>query len=290
MTTLAQRLFVALQHLLPKRLMTRLVYRISRVRQRRVKDFLIGRFVSFYGVDLDELERPTPDGFDSLNDFFTRELAPHARPVDGDPMTIVSPVDGTVSACGKIHRDSLFQAKGRQYSLTDLLVSDVADADDFVDGSFVTIYLAPYNYHRVHAPLAGELVSLRHVPGTLYSVNAATAAAIPRLFCRNERLVCRFDTAIGRVALILVGALNVGSITTPWTGELRPRGRGVVREHELPPVDQRKLEKGQLVGWFNMGSTVIALLPPGAVSWQDELRPGATCRLGAPVGTLSGAA
>ena len=275
---------MGLQHLLPKSLLTRLVYRVSRVQTPAVKNFLIDRFVNLYDIDLDDVESPVPEGFPSLNAFFTRPLAADARPVDRDPAAIVSPVDGTLSAYGSIDHDSLYQAKGKKYSLSELLATDLHEAEDFIGGSFATIYLAPYNYHRVHAPLAGRLLSLRHVPGTLYSVNGATVSAIPKLFCRNERLVLRMETDIGTLAVIFVGALNVGSVTTPWTGELRPRADGVARELTLPDSNSRVVAKGDLLGWFNMGSTVIVLMPPGELSWIDRFNAGCQCTVGETIG------
>lgn len=285
MPSLNQSAFSLLQHLIPKLLMTRAAHRLSRVRHPAVKDFLINRFVSLYDVDIGELEQTVPSGFDSLNDFFTRSLPPSARPIDAAEHSLVSPADGSISAIGKIHDKRLLQAKGQPYTLAELLATDIGEAEDFVDGLFLTIYLAPYNYHRVHAPFGGELVSLRHVPGSLYSVNQATAATIPRLFCRNERLICRFRTGFGTMAVVLVGALNVGSITTPWTGEMRARTDGLVQDLDLP--DQRQIAKGDLIGWFNLGSTVIVLLPPDVARWNEGLLEGHTCRVGAAIGRLA---
>lgn len=285
-TTWRASAFVLLQYLLPKSLLTRMVYRLSRVRTVAIKDFLIERFVKLYDIDLEDVELPVPEGFPSLNDFFTRPLAADARPIDRDPATLVSPVDGTLSACGSIERDSLYQAKGKRYSLAELLATDLHESEDFIDGSFTTIYLAPYNYHRVHAPLAGRLLSLRHIPGTLFSVNGATAHAIPKLFCRNERLVLRMETDVGTLAVVFVGALNVGSITTPWTGELRPRAGGVARELALPSRNSRIVAKGDLLGWFNMGSTVIVLIPPSNMVWADDVAAGSPCRVGEAMGRL----
>jgi phosphatidylserine decarboxylase len=283
------RLFLFLQFLLPHYGLTALVFRVTRIRARRIKNFLIGHFVNLFDVDVTEIERSVPDGFETFNDFFTRELAGDARPVDPDDSVIVSPADGTLSAAGQIEGQQLFQAKGKRYSLDDLLATDLDEARQFVDGSFATIYLAPHNYHRVHAPLAGRLLTARHVPGDLFSVNAATVSLLPRLFCRNERLICRFDTVVGPVAVILVGALNVGSITTPWTGELRPRKRGVVSELALAETPSRQVGKGGLLGWFNLGSTVIVLLPPGAAHWDERLRAGHRLKTGQAIGRLRGA-
>ncbi len=279
-----ERLFVFLQYLLPRYALTALVHRLARSRSVRVKNALIERFVKLYDVDLEGVREPVPDGFASFNAFFTRALEADARPIAEEARAIVSPVDGTVSAAGRIEGDHIFQAKGRQYSVADLLFLDTDRARTFENGRFATIYLAPYNYHRVHAPLAGALDALHYVPGDLFSVNAATAKYLPRLFARNERLVMHFDTADGPAALVFVGALNVGSISTPWTGEIRPRRRGSSESIE-PGTHPRALEAGDLLGWFNMGSTVILLLPDGSAEWDDALRAGATLRMGQRIGT-----
>lgn len=283
MAAIRSAAFVLLQYLIPKHALTALVYHAARSRRPWLKDLLIKLLVRLYRINIDELDRPTPRGFESLNAFFTRPLAPGARPIDQDPHSFVSPVDGTLSACGTIDGKQLFQAKGKHYSLVDLLATNIAEADDFVGGSFATIYLAPHNYHRVHAPIAGELQSLRHIPGSLFSVNTGTVNAIDDLFCRNERLVCRFATDSGAVAVIFVGALNVGSITTPWTGELRA---GLERGRELAIESGTSVDKGDLLGWFNMGSTVILLAEAGRVDWHGDLEPGASCTMGQPLGAL----
>ncbi len=279
------RLFVLLQRLLPRYLLTRIVYAVTRIRVPVIKDFLIRRFVSAFKVDLDGVKAPVPEGFATFNDFFVRELDEAARPVDASARSLVSPVDGTVSAAGTIDGSTVFQAKGLDYSLEDLLAMDLDRARALQDGSFATIYLAPYNYHRVHAPFAGRLDALHYVPGDLYSVNEATVRHLPGLFRRNERLVTHFATDFGPAALIFVGALNVGSISTPWTGELRPRKAGSA---ELIATDPAVIAKGELLGWFNMGSTVILLLPPGAATWDAGVETGKTVRMGERIGTRIG--
>jgi phosphatidylserine decarboxylase len=194
-------------------------------------------------------------------------------------------VDGTVSAAGRINDNSIFQAKGHEYTLDDLLATDLQEARNYVDGSFATIYLAPFNYHRVHAPFDGELVAARYVPGDLFSVNKATAAHVPGLFRRNERLLLHFRTALGPAVLIFVGALNVGSISTPWSGEIRPRKHGVVEMIDLANA-AREITKGDLLGWFNMGSTVIVLLPRGTSDWSQDLQSDKTVRMGTVIGSV----
>jgi phosphatidylserine decarboxylase len=279
-------LFVALQYVLPQHLITALVWRLARIRHAATKNFLITHFVSLYNVDIDDVKLNVPDDFATFNDFFVRELEEGTRVIDTEKGSIVSPVDGTVSIAAAIQKDSIIQAKGIDYSLSDLLATDLEKADSYVDGSFATIYLAPYNYHRVHSPFAGELVAARYIPGDLFSVNQATVARVDGLFRRNERLVMHFDTAFGPAVLVFVGALNVGSISTPWTGELRPRNKGVVDVLDLSQA-ARSVEKGELLGWFNMGSTVILLLPAGVCDWDSDLNAGATLRVGEAIGQRS---
>jgi len=279
------RIFVTLQYLLPRHWLTAIVYRIARIRMKAVKDTLIRGFIRLYDVDLAEIDREIPRDFRDFNDFFTRELAEGARPVDDARKTIISPVDGTVSAAGNLIADSILQAKGIDYSLDELFAIDLDEARSYSNGRFVTIYLAPHNYHRVHMPIDGELVAAHYVPGDLFSVNDATAASVRGLFHRNERLNLHFRTDHGPAALIFVGAMNVGSITTPWTGEIRPRKRGVVETRDLGRTS-RSLRRGDLLGWFNLGSTVILLLPEGISRWRDELLPGETVRMGEAIGAL----
>ena len=278
-------LFAGLQYLLPKHLLTRLIYRLARVRYSAIKDTLIRSFVKVYDVNVEEIAQQVPEDFATFNEFFIRELQPGARPIDPAANSIVSPVDGTVSMAANIDGQHLIQAKGIEYSLDDLFAIDLEEARAFSNGIFATIYLAPYNYHRVHMPIDGELVSAHYVPGDLFSVNEATVASLPGLFRRNERLNLHFATAFGPATLVFVGALNVGSITTPWTGEIRPRKKGVVESMKLTdaPIP---LSKGDLLGWFNMGSTVIFLLPERAGTWSERLEPGAKVRMGEAIGTL----
>ena len=282
-------LFVAMQYILPKHWLTSVVWRIARIRNRRVKDFLIKQFARAFDVNLDEVKLEVPGDFATFNEFFIRELKDDAREIDEDDDAVISPVDGTVSYAGNITRDRVYQAKGLDYSLGDLLATDLEEVESYIDGRFATIYLAPYNYHRVHAPFAGELVAARYVPGDLFSVNEATVSRVRGLFRRNERLVMHFRTDFGPAVLIFVGALNVGSISTPWTGELRPRKAGVVDALDLSR-HTTQVAKGDLLGWFNMGSTVIVLMPPGVCEWDDDLEPGETLRMGEEIGEIKGTA
>ena len=260
--SLCIRLFVLIQFCLPKHLLTLLAYKIARIKQKSIKNFLIIQFIKFYGVNTHEIVEEIPDGFTTFNAFFTRTINHAFRHIDGSKKILISPSDGEISSIGKINGDQLFQAKGKNYGLHDLLMTNIDEAEKFINGSFVTIYLAPENYHRVHAPMDGKLITLKYFPGNLFSVNNETISVIPKLFIRNERLLLQFQTEIGSVILILVGALNVGSITTPWTGELRPRRNGAIEEILLPKDSHQNIKKGDLLGWFNLGSTVILLLPP----------------------------
>jgi phosphatidylserine decarboxylase len=288
MSELKSRLFLLLQKILPRFALTAIVFRLARIRTTGVKNFLIRQFVNFYNVDVEEVQKSVPDEFATFNDFFIRELVTGARQVDATSTSIVSPADGTVSAAGKIESGRIFQAKGLHYTLTDLLATDIDDAKNFVDGAFATIYLSPSDYHRVHSPLAGELVAARYVPGDLFSVNEATVSCLPNLFVRNERLICHIEMDSGPAVVILVGALNVGSISTRWSGDLRPRKKGVVDNIDIAQKGvATRLEKGDLIGWFNMGSTVIVLLPPGSSAEFSNLDAGARVKMGQAIGSIS---
>jgi phosphatidylserine decarboxylase len=286
--TLRQRAFVSAQHLLPKHFLSRLIHRAARSTVVPWKNFLIRRFLKGFAVDMSEALESDPLAYASFNDFFTRALRPAARPVDPAPLAIVSPVDGVVSAAGRIDGQRLFQAKGHDYSLDALLAGDRELVEAFRDGEFATLYLAPYNYHRIHMPLSGVLTSTIHVPGDLFSVNATTAGLVPGLFARNERVICMFETDHGRLAVILVGALFVGSTSTVWAGEVTPVARR--RPTVLPaPSTTVELARGEEMGRFNMGSTVILLMQRGQVRWLESLRAGATVRMGERIGACRGA-
>jgi phosphatidylserine decarboxylase len=280
------RLFVGLQYLLPQRLLSRLIGRIARARCGWVRVPLTRWFVRTYRPELGDAGRPDPLAYASFNEFFTRALRPGARPLPDEPAAIVSPADGVISACGQCERGRILQAKGRDYTLLALLAGDASLEARFRDGSFMTIYLAPFNYHRVHAPLAGKLAAAWYVPGRLFSVNDATASMVPGLFARNERVILEFEGKHGGFIVILVGALFVGSMSTVWHGEVAPgRARGIV---PLPvDVAGALLERGAELGRFNMGSTVIVLLPPGAGGWDADMGPARSLRVGQRIGLLA---
>lgn len=276
------RLFVFLQYLLPQHALSRLVLRATRVRSRRIKNWLIKGFLKLYRVEMREALQTDPLQYGSFNEFFTRALNPQKRPLAPQLDAIVCPVDGTVSEAGHIAASCLLQAKGQRYSLSDLLAAQPW-AMHFEGGSFATIYLAPFNYHRIHMPLQGRLLDTVYVPGRLFSVNTVTARYVPRLFARNERVLTHFDSAHGEFAVVLVGALNVGSIATVWAGDITPAARRSIRV--LAP-QERVLTRGAELGRFNMGSTVILLFQAGRARWLPEVKAGMQVRMGQSLGTL----
>ncbi len=281
------RAFVALQYLLPQHFLSALVHEITRSSLRPLKNALIGGFVGRFRPDMSDAEEPDPFSYPSFNAFFTRALRAHARPLDADPTAVLSPVDGSVSQIGELDGSWLVQAKGHAYTLESLLATDGSWVEPFRGGSFATLYLAPFNYHRVHMPLEGTLRAAWYVPGQLFSVNGTTAASVPGLFARNERLVCLFGRGALIFALVLVGALFVGSMSTVWHGEVTPRRPR--RRTELPLDASRAglaLARGAEVGRFNMGSTVILLLPPGRAEWLTAVAPGAAVRVGQAIARL----
>jgi len=283
------RAFVAIQHVLPHHGISRLVLAATRSRASAFKNALIRLFVRGFNPDMSDAVEPEPTAYASFNEFFTRALRAGTRPVDADPQAIVSPVDGTVSEAGELTADRLLQAKGHEYTLRALLAGNLAWERTFAGGTFATIYLAPYNYHRIHMALHGELREAFYVPGRLFSVNRTTAQLVPGLFSRNERVFCGFDAGGMPWAIILVGALNVGSMATVWHGDVTPRK---VREITALPVSGAlapvSLAKGDEMARFNMGSTVILLFPPDATAWARKLKAGATLRMGERIGTLRG--
>ena len=255
------KLFAWLQWLLPQHAISRLFGWLGRIEQTELKNLFIRSFAALFKVDISEAAETEPTAYPSFNAFFTRELAPDARPMPGDERALASPVDGKVSACAGIENGTLLQAKGYRYQLSRLLGGDTPDA--LLRGAFATIYLAPGDYHRIHSPADARLVEMRYLPGALFSVNGATVGAVPRLFSRNERVACLFETDFGPMAVVLVGALNVGSMATTWAGEVAPgpdRQAAVWRYPDDGPNAVR-LQRGEELGRFNMGSTVIVVLP-----------------------------
>ncbi len=261
---------VKLQFWLPQRGLSIFAGQVATCRWSFIKNPLIRWFMKRYGVSLREAEIQDINEFKHFNDFFTRRLQPHARPIG---VNVVSPCDGCVSQVGRIQDDTLIQAKGKTYSVTALL-GGVEHA--FEGGLFGTFYLAPKDYHRVHMPLSGTLTSMTYIPGTLFSVNALTASQVPELFAKNERLVCLFETELGLMAIILVGAMVVGSMATPWAGTVTPHALTLQTWHYFE--EALTFEKGSEMGLFHLGSTVIVLLPAGVGDWT--VSPGEGIQMG----------
>lgn len=269
--------FVLMQHLLPKRALTALAGRLASARAGGWTHAAIRRFVARYGVDMAEAADPRIESYATFNEFFTRALKPGARPIAD--ATWICPVDGAISQFGRVERDRIFQAKGHDYTAASLLGGDAALAARFEDGWFATLYLSPRDYHRIHMPCEGRLRRMVHVPGSLYSVNPATARGIPGLFARNERVVCLFDTAHGPFVLVLVGATIVGSMATVWHGVVNPPRPVTVRawDYDAPPI---VLAQGAEMGRFLLGSTVVMLWPALPLRFEPSWSPGRSIRLG----------
>ncbi|MGE0860348.1 MAG: archaetidylserine decarboxylase [Gammaproteobacteria bacterium] len=277
---LGEQAFLALQRLLPRRGLSSLVGWLTRLEAGALTHFAIRAFVAAYKVDMRDAAEPDISTYPSFNRFFTRALAPDARPLPEDPQAFVSPADGTLSEIGEFTPERMLRAKGLDYGLTELLGGDADLAARFAGGSFATVYLAPYNYHRVHLPWRATPRSLRFVPGELYSVNATTVRLVPGLFCRNERMILACEDDAGRwFALVLVGALNVGSIELTVPAGATNRPQPTVGAHRSLPLDGPPLARGAEIGRFNMGSTVVVLASPGWLEWRD-LAVSATVRMG----------
>ena len=281
---MSDRFKVYSQYLLPKQALTAFAGWVASRQRGSVTTALIRWFVGKYQVNMAEAANPDISSYLSFNDFFTRALRPDARPLAA--ATLVCPVDGAISQFGPIEGEQIFQAKGHQYSSTALVGGDAALAAQFRGGSFATIYLSPRDYHRIHMPCDGRLLRMIDVPGDLFSVNPVTARGVPGLFARNERVVCVFDTAQGPMVLTLVGATIVGSMATVWHGVL-PR-EGTVREwyydSQTPPV---LLKKGDEMGRFLLGSTVVLLFPQGPLQFNPGWQPGGPVRLGDAMANFS---
>ena len=284
---ISDNLYVSLQRLLPTGAMARIVYKLARSRRIWLKNALIQGFVRLYGVDVEEADAPVPDGYSSFNSFFSRALKPGARPVDGDFDGICSPVDGTVQQLGSIHQGQLLQAKRFTYSLNELLGQNTEFSARYENGSFLTVYLAPHNYHRVHSPIAGTVRKMVYIPGKRLAVNRTTAQQVPGLFAGNLRLVLDCRGPWGPFAVVLVGAMNVSSISTAWAGEVLPPQPGIEHSWTYDRETAVQLDKGDHLGHFNLGSTVIVIMPPDTVIWEPFVRPDVQLTTGQRIGTLS---
>lgn len=273
-------LFILLQHLLPQHLLSRLVGCVARSRTPWIRLTFIRRFVKQYGVDLSEAQVENIEEFENFNAFFTRALKEGARPIAD--ASVVSPADGCISQIGPIRGSDLLQAKGQYFSLHDLLGGDSELTQEFANGDFATVYLSPKDYHRVHMPLTGALRQTLYVPGKLFSVNQTTSEQVPGLFARNERLVCVFDTELGPMAVILVGAMIVAAIETVFAGQVTPLPKQVQSQnYAAEPI---VLEKGAELGRFSLGSTAIVLFGEQQCHWLSSLKAGSDIRMGEALG------
>lgn len=287
-STLADYLKTLPQYLMPHHLLSRLMFAVTRIRFSPWKSRLIRWFIRHYGVDMTSAEESDPTQYPDFNSFFTRALRAGVRPVAGDLAAIACPVDGAVGQAGDIKDGYLYQAKGREYSLSQLLAGDPRLVDMFIGGSFITLYLSPKDYHRIHLPLAGRLTKTVYVPGRLFAVNTPATRVVSSLFARNERLINLFETEAGPMALIMVGAIFVGSMETVWAGTVTPSSSRAIQtwcyEHENP--DAIYLSKGAEIGRFNMGSTVIVLFGPASVHWLPDLHAGIKVKMGQSIGMV----
>jgi len=284
-TQLSDRLKAWPQYLLPQALLSTLMYKLTRSQTVWWKNTFINWFIKQYQVDMSEAEISDIANFPNFNAFFTRALKADARLLKHDPYSILSPVDGAISQFGNIDETRLFQAKGHQFELDLLLAGNKAWSQQFADGKFITIYLSPKDYHRIHMPLGATVTQLTYVPGRLFSVNPATTRVIPGLFARNERLLIHFNTPAGDMMLIMVGAIFVSGMETVFTGEITPPHNSPLAHYDY--ADKHlSLSQGDELGRFNMGSTVILLFQDNAIDWSEGLHSGKTLRLGDPIATI----
>ena len=279
---LKKQIFIQAQRIVPQQQLSRVVGKVAASENPLVKNVAIQAFKAKYGIDMSIAEQTDALKYKSFNDFFTRALKDGIRSVDPDPLHIVCPADGAISQIGKVRDGDVFQAKGQSFSV-EKLIGDPQLAVPFKQGEFVTVYLSPKDYHRVHMPFAGKLTETLYIPGELFSVNQTTAENIPGLFARNERMVCLFDTELGRMAVVLVGAMIVAGIETVATGKVKPTGRVELNHHEM------QLEKGAELGRFYLGSTAIVLFEKDKIVWDDYLKANSDVIMGEALGKVKSA-
>lgn len=284
-----EQFLARIQYVVPKHLISRLAGRLAAARAGWLTQLAIRAFIRRYQVDMSEAAEPEVKAYKSFNAFFTRPLAESARPLKVAANQLCQPVDGTVSQAGPIEEDSLLQAKGHHFSLTELLGGQPEDAQPFRNGQFATIYLAPRDYHRIHMPIAGTLTRMVYVPGDLFSVNPLTARQIPGLFSRNERVIAFFEGPKGPFAMVLVGATIVGSMETQWAGTITPPRGSAVYHWDYPAQGHGAvhLEQATEMGRFKLGSTVILVFPQGQVTLDEQLQAGRKTRLGEKLGQFN---
>ncbi|MDG2046164.1 MAG: archaetidylserine decarboxylase [Halioglobus sp.] len=279
------KFFILFQNIVPQHLLSRCTGILAELRYPVwLKNWLIRQFVQVFAVDMSEAAEPDYTRYVCFNEFFTRPLINGARPLA--KADILCPADGAISQLGKISNDMLFQAKGRYFSTEDLLGGDEIRAAQFNGGQFATLYLSPKDYHRVHMPVAGRLTATRYIPGQLFSVNGVTAENVDRLFARNERLVCHFDTEFGPMAMVLVGAMVVAGIETVWSKRVAPPSKRPVSVDYVDLPASVELAQGDEMGRFMLGSTVILLFPSDVVTFGEHYEAGTLTRMGESLGSL----
>jgi len=272
-----------LQYLLPKAILSRLMAKIANCRVPLVKNFIIKQYCRFYRIDLSEALESSYSNYITFNDFFTRALKTDSRPIVNDKGTIISPVDGKIWQIGEVSTNRI-NAKGKSFTLEQLL-ADNKDASQFCDANFAVLYLAPYNYHRIHMPIDGKLRSMRYVPGKLFSVNPNIVNHIPDVFAKNERVISMFDTSLGQIAVIFVGAIFVGSIETKWAGLVTPHSQRNLTNWNYS--EQNIIfGRGMEIGSFKLGSTVILLFPKGTIKWNECLKTDIPIKMGQSLGGI----
>lgn len=284
MKSVIERILAGFQYILPQHFLSRIVYALMRSEVTWLKNLLIGLISRIAGINYDEALSPDPADYASFNAWFTRALKPGARTFDPDPKAFLSPCDGKISETGCLDESRILQAKGKDYSVQDLLAGDPV-CSQLADGYFSTIYLSPKDYHRIHMPLTGRLQRMIHVPGRLFSVAPYTARHVSRLFARNERVITVFDTDAGPLVMVLVGAMLVSSTETVWAGEVTPTKNKEITVKDYSS-ENISLAKGDEMGRFNMGSTVILLMPQGALKSQNKLSSGDVVKVGQKLGAI----
>lgn len=285
-----EKLFIIFQYLVPQHLLSRLAGKLAASSTPWIKNPFTSWFVERFDIDMSQAQEEDPLAYDSFNDFFTRALKDGARPIAEPAEHIVCPADGAISQLGDISHGRIFQAKGQSYSSLELLGGANDLAAEFNDGKFATVYLSPRDYHRVHMPYAGKLRSMIHIPGDLFSVNETTAENVPRLFSRNERVACVFDTDMGPMAVVLVGAMIVASIETVWAGQITPQRKQIVRTDYQTLCDDIELEKGEEMGRFKLGSTAVILFSKDAINWLENYEQGSPTKMGEAMASKTEAA
>lgn len=279
LASLKNKVFLQAQRIVPQHQLSRVVGKVAASENLVVKNLAIQAFKAKYGIDLSIAEQSDALKYKSFNEFFTRSLKSGVRPIDEAQTHIVSPADGAISQIGEIVNGDIFQAKGQKFTV-EQLIGDPQLAQPFKQGKFATVYLSPKDYHRVHMPFTGTLTETLYVPGELFSVNQVTAENVDGLFARNERMVCLFDTQVGRMAVVLVGAMIVAGIETVATGKVKPTGRLELQQHQL------ELQKGDELGRFYLGSTAVVLFEENAMQWDQTFQATSHVVMGEKLGEL----